>query len=136
MIPFEEIDDRLEKLGKKRKWLAEITRRSEGAIRAALAPNSLPKNRTELLQKALSDAIEAEEKAVEQRVILPDRISLEPTKEEFHAWCKAYKQSQHDLLEDWAIDELNKAASEWAAVRRKNLSVADDENAYDEKKCI
>lgn len=61
MIPFDEIDQRLKSLGKDRAWLAEVTGRSSGAIRAALAPNSTPKNRTELLQKALTDAIEREE---------------------------------------------------------------------------
>ncbi len=63
MIQFQDIDNRLDALSKDRKWLAETTGRSEGAIRAALAPNSIPKNRTPLLQRALSDAIEREEEA-------------------------------------------------------------------------
>jgi len=61
MIPFEEIDERLKAVGKNRAWLAEVTGRSPGSIRAALAPNAVPKQRTTLLQKALSDAIEKEE---------------------------------------------------------------------------
>jgi hypothetical protein len=61
MITFDEIDARLELLGKTRAWLAETTRRKPGSIRAALAPNAVPKQRTGLLQKALSDAIEREE---------------------------------------------------------------------------
>ena len=63
MIAFNEIDNRLESLGKDRAWLAETTRRKPGSIRAALAPNAVPKQRTALLQKALSDAIEHEEEA-------------------------------------------------------------------------
>lgn len=61
MIPFNEIDSRLEALGKNRAWLVDVTGRAEGSIRAALAPNAAPKQRTELLQRALSDAIEREE---------------------------------------------------------------------------
>lgn len=61
MIPFEEIDARLDKLGKNRAWLAETSGRPPGSVRAALAPNAVPKQRSKLLQKALSDAIEREE---------------------------------------------------------------------------
>lgn len=60
MIPFDEIDARLKDIGKNRAWLAEQSGRPPGSIRVALAPNSDPKNRSELLQKALSDAIERE----------------------------------------------------------------------------
>ena len=63
MIPFEEIDTRLDGIDKDRKWLAEVTARSPDSIRAALAPNAHPKQRSSLLQKALSDAIEREEAA-------------------------------------------------------------------------
>ena len=61
MIAFEDIDNRLESLGLDRAWLAEITGRSPGSIRSALAPNADPSKRSSLIQKALSDAIEAEE---------------------------------------------------------------------------
>lgn len=61
MIPFEDIDKRLEALGKDRAWLADESDRSPGAIRAALAPNAKPKSRSGLLQKALSAVIEREE---------------------------------------------------------------------------
>lgn len=63
MIPFDEIDKRLDALGLDRKWLAESSGRKPDSIRVALAPNADPKNRTQLLQKALSDAIEREEEA-------------------------------------------------------------------------
>jgi hypothetical protein len=61
MIPFNEIDMRLEDLGKDRPWLASQTKRSPDSIRTALAPNAPPSKRSPLLQKALSDAIEREE---------------------------------------------------------------------------
>lgn len=61
MIPFEKIDKELERLGKTRAWLAEVTRRSPDSIRAALAPNAALKSRSSLLQKALTDALQREE---------------------------------------------------------------------------
>lgn len=61
MIPFNKIDDALRSLGKDRAWLAATSGRSTGAIRSSLAPNASPQHRSELLQKALSDAIEREE---------------------------------------------------------------------------
>jgi hypothetical protein len=60
MIPFEEIDAALKALGKDRAWLAIESGRKPDSIRVALATNADPKNRSELLQKALSDAIERE----------------------------------------------------------------------------
>lgn len=61
MIPYDEIDNRLKAIGKNRAWLAERSGRSPGSLRAALAPNANPKNRTNLLQRALSETIEREE---------------------------------------------------------------------------
>ena len=59
MIPFEEIDARLEALGKDRVWLGENTPYSSDYLRTVLAPNST--RRTERVQKIISDAIEREE---------------------------------------------------------------------------
>ena len=118
MIHFDEIDTRLESIGKDRKWLAEMTGRSEGSIRAALAPNSAPKNRTALLQKALSDAIEKEESAQRASIRLPDQLALAPTAEEFDAWDRASRAAKAETLKAWAIDELNKAATAWHASRQ------------------
>ena len=61
MIPFEQIDDRLSAIGKDRPWLAKNTGRSENSIRVALATNASQKNRSKLLQRALTEAIESEE---------------------------------------------------------------------------
>lgn len=67
MIPFDEIDRRLEALGKDRAWLAQASGRSASSIRSALAPGAHPKQRSELLQRALSDAIEREEERQSQK---------------------------------------------------------------------
>lgn len=61
MIPFEELDSRLLKLGKDRSWLAEVTPYSADYIRTVLAPNST--RRTDRVLRILSEAIEKEETA-------------------------------------------------------------------------
>lgn len=109
MIAFDEIDDRLKALGKNRLWLAEASGRSEGSIRAALAPNSVAKNRSELLQKALTDAIELEEAKQRKGPELPDRISLEVNSAEFEAYNEA-SLAEGLTLKAWAVEALNRAA--------------------------
>jgi hypothetical protein len=115
MIPFDEIDQRLERLGKNRAWLAEASGRSPGSIRAALAPNGPEKQRTKLLQKALSDAIEREELRLAADVVvppasLPDRITIECEPAERRAWNEAALHSGQ-TLDRWAVDSLNRAAA-------------------------
>ena len=131
MIPFTQIDERLEKLGKNRAWLVEATGRSEGAIRSALAPKASDKHRSELLQRVLSEAIQKEEDAQRSCVRLPDQLALAPTPEEFDAWDRASRAARAPTLRDWAIDELNKAAAAWHASKVIPISaVADDTAIY------
>lgn len=118
MIPFAEIDSRLTDIGKNRAWLVEVTGRSENSIRAALAPSAPEAKRSDLLQKALSDAIEKEESAQRASIRLPDQLALAPTAEEFDAWVRASRAAKAETLKTWAIDELNKAAAAWHASRR------------------
>lgn len=119
MIPFDEIDQRLEKLGLERAWLAEVTGRSPGSIGSALAPNAAAKHRSRHLQRALTDAIEAEElrRATASAPVvpnLPDRISIECTPEERRAWEEAALR-ERETLERWAVNVLNTAAEADAA---------------------
>lgn len=107
MIPFDEIDQRLEKLGRNRKWLVEATGRSDHAIRSALAPNATPKSRSALLQKALTDAIEREEIEQLKKPELVKSITLEPSIEEYRLWSEAFKKSPYSTIEEWAIAALN-----------------------------
>ena len=118
MIPFDEIDTRLEKLGLDRSWLANATRRSPGAIRSALAPAASTKHRSDKLQQILSDAIEREEasRAAASVAIpppLPNRITVEPSVAEFDLWDRASRAAGADSLHGWALEELNKAADAW-----------------------
>ncbi len=84
MIPFEEIDERLAAIGKNRAWLADVTGRSPNSIRAALAPNAKQKDRSKLLQRALTEAIEREEKSRRMATLdgQPNRIAVNFTDEE------------------------------------------------------
>jgi predicted HicB family RNase H-like nuclease len=120
MIPFEEIDERLKSLGKDRAWLAAETGRKPDSIRVALAPNADQKNRSTLLQKALSDAIEREE-ARQTKIItapslhLPDRITIECEPGERRAWADAAAK-QGSPLDPWIINTLNKEAAKWRSI--------------------
>ncbi len=122
MIPYDQIDARLKALGLDRTWLAEQSGRNRDSIRVALAPNAPPAKRSELLQRALSETIEREELARRSSTLLPERVSIEGSKEEFDAWCRAYKASDADTLEDWAVEALNEAAKAWAKEQRKPVS--------------
>ena len=132
MIPFDKIDERLEKLGRKRKWLAEVTGRSDHAIRAALAPNAAPKSRSTLLQKALTDAIEREEAEQEKKPDFQKVIPLEPTVEEYKLWSRAFHESKgFDTIEDWAKAALNKASGALHVI--ESQMVAEDPAPYGAK---
>jgi hypothetical protein len=128
MIEFNEIDNRLKKLGKTREWLALETGRSAGAIRSALAPNAGKKHRSEHLQRALSDAIEraeSKDETVSETPNLPDRLTIEVSPERMNLYCEAAEMA-HMGLKSWAIHELNRAAEEWAKQKTPVLRVAED----------
>jgi SOS-response transcriptional repressor LexA len=110
VIPFEEIDKRLEAIGKDRAWLAEVSRRSAGSIRAALAPNALAKSRSKLLQIALSEAIEKEEAYQRKGEVLPDRITIEVDPADFEAFNEA-ALAESLTVKRWMISKLNEAAA-------------------------
>ncbi len=112
MIPFDEIDLALKSLKRDRAWLAEVSGRSADSIRGALAPNAPAAKRSELLQKALSDAIEKERIKQEsakasQPANLPDRVTIDCLPEERRQWQKA---SGGDL-DSWIVETLNSAAN-------------------------
>lgn len=128
MIPFDEIDQILKKLGKNRKWLAEVTGRSDHSIRSALAPNAAPKSRSALMQKALSDAIEREATERKKHRPLVEDVTLHPTIEEFKVWSEAFKSSPYSTLKEWAIATLNGASGALYVVQPP--MVADDVREY------
>jgi hypothetical protein len=92
LISFEDIDNRLDKLGKDRNWLSQVTGRSYHSIRSALAPKAAPKSRSALLQKALTDAIDREETV--QVPILHTKTS----KEDIKSWLTAYPSRDREWL--------------------------------------
>ena len=117
MIPFEDIESRLKKLGKDRVWLAEKSGRSHASIRTALAKSAVPKARSALLQKALSDAIEREELDQLKKPELVKSITLEPSIEEYRLWSEAFKISPHSTIEEWAKASLNETSGALHIVR-------------------
>ena len=107
MIAFEDIEKRLKKLGRDRMWLAEKSGRSYASIRTALAKSAVPKARSALLQKALTDAIEREEAEQAKKPELTKAIALEPSIEEYRLWSEAFKSSPYSTIEEWAVASLN-----------------------------
>lgn len=127
MIPFDEIDARLQGIGKNRAWLAQESGRKINSIRVALAPGAVKKNRNDMLQKALSDVIEREE-AIRREPLpirLPTMITLEPKKEEYTAWDKASRSVNAPTLEEWAIASLNAAAARWFSEQGRGPALPD-----------
>jgi hypothetical protein len=129
MIPFEEIDSRLQTLGKDRTWLAENTPYSADYIRTVLAPNS--KRKTERVQQVLSDAIEKEERGqslpLGQPPNPPDRITIEVDSARMDKYCEAAAYARQDL-KSWAIHELNRAAEAWLEEKhRPKMSIVAEE---------
>jgi hypothetical protein len=117
VIPFEEIDQRLDALKLGRKWLAEVTGRSPGSIRAALAPNAVPKQRTYLLQKALSDAIQAEESR--RSSIPPGYNEIFITDEEINLADQASRAAGSPSLAAFCHDAILEKARELLAEQSK-----------------
>ena len=118
MIPFEEIDSRLEKLKKDRVWLAENTPYSADYIRTVLAPKST--RRTPRVQQVLSDAIEREEASRKDpqqfsssEAARLDYIAIEVDSKRMDSYQEAAKTAVKTLKE-WTISELDRAAEEWA----------------------
>lgn len=132
MIEFEEIDSRLKSIGKNREWLAQVTGRSSGAIRSALAKNADKKHRSALLRQALSDAIEKEEERGSpspESTQLPDRITVEVDPARMNHYLEAADHARQNL-KVWTIKELDRAAAAWLKEKQqKNLSVVAEEPA-------
>lgn len=133
MIPFEDIERRLKELGKDRVWLASESGRKPNSIRVALAPNADEKNRSPLLQRALSEAIEAEEgrrqSAVE--VLRSQNLVLEVDQDQFDAWNAAALASG-ELMRVWAVKGLDRLASEENVIPL--LLAAEEPAKFGEKK--
>ena len=109
MIPFDEIDERLGKIGKDRVWLALQSGRKFNSIKSALAPNADETKRSALLQRVLSDVIEAEEsRAKTGQEPPPAYLTVQTTVSEYRAWEDA-AYSKEKKLTDWALDAIREA---------------------------
>lgn len=136
MIPFDEIDSRLETLGKDRAWLAEASGRSPGSIRTALAPNAARKNRSKHLQKALTDALlKAEAEGARPEVPGYSRIFLDD--QQLDRADRASRMIQAHSLADFCREAITFRADELLAGRQdpvedpaSRLKVAEDPADY------
>lgn len=107
MIPFEDMDERLRILGKTRSWLAEASGRSPDSIRTALAPNAPAAKRSQLLQRALSDAIEAESAGQEIAAKVPPGYSAIFQTDEMHDRAdRASRMVNSPSLADFCRDAI------------------------------
>jgi len=120
MIEFDDMDSRLAGISRDRAWLAKESGYSEASVREALAPAS--KKRSPRMQRILSETVEREEKARAEVTskLLPERFSVEGSRSEFDAWCRAYKVSPFEHIEDWAVSALNITAE--TSIRGQTLA--------------
>lgn len=123
MIAFEEIDLRLEAIGRDRAWLAAESARKPNSVKDALAPNAPASKRSAHLQKALTDAIEGEERRQREGkvggIILPDRITIEASAGERREWQECSLAARLGL-DAWAVAQLNEAARKWKSQQEGN----------------
>ena len=122
MITFEEVDDRLAKIGKNRAWLVQTTGQSEGSIRSALAPNAQPKHRSKLLRIAITDAIEREELEQAKEKIrsfdFSERLTINCSQEDRQRWENAARL-QGLSLDQWIKRSLKTVGDQWKAQTSK-----------------
>ena len=111
MIDWNDIDRRLEKLGKDRAWLAQNTPYSADSIRVALAPNS--KKRSERLQEILSKAIEDEELRMQNKAELPPGVhELWLTSEQLERAYRAARMVEAESLTSFCREAIQFRARE------------------------
>lgn len=113
MIPFDEIDNRLALIGRDRKWLAEATGRNYSAVGAALSPNAQAKYRSKLLQKALSDAIEAEEARQQSpsgRIVPPGHMEFVLSDAQYQKVKTATQMAGYPSMSDFCRVAIEEAA--------------------------
>lgn len=127
MDPKKEIDDLLETIGKDRRWLAEQSGYSYYSVRDCLAPDG--KKLTSRMHGALMAAIEKHRASLDPENTaapqLPDRLTIEAHPRIVAAWDAAAK-GEGQTTKEWAIQELNRAASAWRALQqRDNIRVAE-----------
>lgn len=130
MIPFTEIAERLKGIRKDRAWLSAASGRKPDSIRVALAPKAPASKRSELLQKALSDAIEREESIQKSSPEpppapeTPDKITLFIDPIRYRVY-EAAALSDSKTTSHWAVQQLDKAADEWARTQQLHTYAAD-----------
>lgn len=127
-MQYYEVDPLLKKLGKDRRWLAQVTHYSYRTISLMLSPKGVS-NRTEQAMARIVEALRTEEARQLQPVeIKPvQTLVLQPTIHEFQEWNRQ-AMKENKLVTDWAVDALNSFAAGVV------LKASDGEPAYKTKK--
>jgi len=129
VIPFNEINRRLDALGKDRKWLAEASKRSPASIAAALAPSAPDSKRSKHVQKALSDAIEAEEERQRpKRDLPPGHVEIILSESQYQKAQEASQIAGYTALSDYCRVAIEDAADRLLAEEEERKRLI-EENA-------
>lgn len=138
-MTFDEIPMRMMKLGVDRAWLADQCDYSLGSLARILAPNGDPKAKNDKALRRIWEALDREEERQKKPTVSEDKcaIVVRPTVDELTDWNTA-SLSQHLTIEQWAIQQLNRAAKAGYSYAdlppMESLRVAEDEKAFNVKR--
>lgn len=135
-MTFDEIPMRMMKLGVDRAWLAAQCDYKPGTLAAILAPNGNQGHKTDKALRRIWEALDREEERQKKPTVSEDKcaIIVRPTVDELTEWNTA-SLSQHLTIEQWAIQQLNRAAKARYSYAdlpagTDSLRVAEDEKPY------
>jgi hypothetical protein len=123
-MTFEEIPQRMMKLGVDRAWLAKECDYSAGSLAAILAPNGNQKSKTDKALRRIWEALDREEarrSAPVRATMERQQLVLRPTDDEFEDWNRAAITTQETLME-WSMRSLNEQAAAAAARSEKTAT--------------
>jgi hypothetical protein len=128
LMNYYDVDPLLKKLGRDRKWLAEVTHYTHRTITVMLSPKG-ERSRTTQAMARIEEALRLEEarQAMPVEIKPVQTLVLQPSLHEFDQWNKQALR-ENKLVTKWAVDALNRYA---AGV---TLKAADDEAEFKTKK--
>jgi hypothetical protein len=128
-MTWNDIDPRLEALGKDRRWLSEVTPYSLASVRDAMGPNS--KKRSDRMLTVLSRAIEDEEErqaTPTSKEIRPGVFEIFQTEEQLHTADLASRIVGAPSLADYCRDVIIAESDRIIAAEAKSTGYGDASN--------
>lgn len=117
MPTTERIKEWLGELGKDREWLGKTLGVSKRTVDNWLSsPIEIPPRKL----KRIGELMDTEPSATS---ILRQPLLITPSKTQFNRWNSAWKQSDFETLEEWALSGLDAMAAEYFSIK-----VADEPN--------